>query len=474
MRTGCRLWLVWLWVFTSQGCSIFTSYPDNIESPLQNFEAGNFKASFEEVEERSRKGLNRLVYQLEAAMVLHTEGDLERSNEIFSQSEETIRQYEEKAVISVSDAAAQGASLFVNEKTIPYQGEPFEKVLINTYKGLNYVFLRKQEEARVEIRRSFARQQENRKRNEEEIERLEEEARDRRIQTRAVLREVESHYGDQQEILTRVKNPYEDPFAYYLSALVYELNGEFNDAYVDLQRVQELRPGVPCVENDLLRMAKASGLNEAYRSWSESLNRAARFANREQEGEIIIFFQCGMAPRKEELKLALPIPEVGLISLALPKYRTVPSRIARAALYGSDGTLKGETSILTDLEAIAMRNLDDRMSILLLKQVLRSATKGALAMTAGDQGGAAAMIAVDLFNLVTEQADLRCWTTLPGSFQVTRLPLQQGRQDLVLIFQDSWGRRLQEEPFSLEVKPGEKTFVHVRTGTQGVIAFHVF
>jgi hypothetical protein len=95
-------------------------------------------------------------------------------------------------------------------------------------------------------------------------------------------------------------------------------------------------------------------------------------------------------------------------------------------------------------------------------------------MTAGDQGGAAAMIAVDLFNLVTEQADLRCWTTLPGSFQVTRLPLQQGRQDLVLIFQDSWGRRLQEEPFSLEVKPGEKTFVHVRTGTQGVIAFHVF
>ena len=474
MRIGWRLWMVLLVVCLSPGCSTFTSYPDNIESPLQNFEAGNFRAAFEEVEDRSQKGLNRLVYQLEAAMVLHTEGDLERSNEIFSRSEDTIRTYEEKAVVSISDTAAQGASLLVNEKTIPYQGEGFEKVLIHTYKGLNDLLLREYEEARVEIRRSFARQQENRKRNEEEIERLEEEARNNRLETRSMLRDVESYYSDQSEILNRVDNPYEDPFAYYLSALVYELNGEFNDAYVDLQKVQEIRPGVPCVENDLLRMAKLSGLKDAYRSWSESLNRTARFADREQEGEIILFFQCGMAPRKEELKLALPIPEVGLVSLALPKYEAVPSRIAQVALYGSDGTFKGETWVLTDLEAIAVRNLDDRMPILILKQVLRATAKGALAMTASDQGGLAAAIAVNLFNLVTEQADLRCWTTLPANLQVARLALQQGRHDLVLAFQDASKGRVQEQPFSVDVGAGGKVFVNVRAGAQGVIAFHVF
>jgi len=471
---GFRLGLALTVALASSGCSTFTSYPDKIEGPLQRFEAGDFKSSFDEMEEKSRKGLSRLVYTLEGALVLHTEGDLDRSNEIFSLSEELIRQHEEKAVISLSDQAAKGASLLVNEKTIPYQGEPFEKVLVHTYKALNFLLLRQAESARVEIRRSFARQQENRKRHEEEIEGLEEEARQKRIRTASILREVESHYSDQRAILESLSNPYEDPFAYYVSALVYEMNGEYNDAFIDLNKAQELRPGVPCVENDLLRMAKLAGLTDAYRFWSENLNRDARFTDTEKEGEILVFFQCGMAPRKQEIKLALPIPEVGFLSLAFPKYRSVPIRIVRAALCASEGDLHGETSILTDIEALAVRNLDDRISALALKQVLRSTAKGALAMTAGDQGGAIGVVALSLYNVVSEQADLRCWTTLPRNLQVLRIALREGRHDLVLAFQDAWGRRLQEKPFSVEVRAGEMVFVNARTGTQGVIAFHLF
>lgn len=456
------------------GCSAFTSYRDRIEGPLQKFESGDFEGAYEGLEKRARKGTARLAYLLEAATVLHTEGDLKESTRIFSASEDLIRSYEERAVISVTETAAKGASLVLNEKTIPYEGEPFEKVLVHSYKALNYLFLGQTEEARVEIRRSFARQQENRRRHEREIAALEEEARDRQIQIAGLLREAHAQYDESRIRSGPVLNPYEDPFAYYLSALVYESNGEYNDAYIDLKRAQELRPGVPCVENDLLRMAKLAGLKDAYREWSERLGRPARFSNPQAEGEILVFLQAGMGPRKEEVRLVLPVPEAGLVSVALPRYARVQSRFDKAALYDSDGRLLGETAVLTDIETLAIRNLEDRMPVLVLKQVLRAAAKGVLAATAADQGGAGAALAVNLFNLVTEQADLRCWTTLPRNFQVARIPLSGGSRRLTFAFLDGSGRRLVEQSLEADMAPGSRVYLNVRTGSRSVVAFHVY
>ncbi|MEW6443308.1 MAG: hypothetical protein AB1640_20420 [bacterium] len=473
MNRRCCFLLACFLSLSAQGCSTFTSYPERIQGPLESFQSGKLEGSFKEVEGRWDKRLDKLVWLLEGAMVLHTDGRLEQSNEVLARSEELIEHYEQKAVVSVTDTASQGASLVLNEKTIPYEGEPFEKVLVNTYKAMNDLFLRRYEEARVEIRRSFARQQENRRRHEEEMRRLEARARRERVEPDAYIRGTEPYYRDQQEILRRVKNPYEDPFAYYLSALIYELNGEYNDAYIDLERIQEIRPGVPCVEDDLLRMASQAGLSDAYRTWSEALKRTARVPGKDQ-AEVFVFFETGMAPRKQEIRVPLPIPNVGILSLALPKYAHVPSRIAQAALYGPDGSLLGETSVLTDLEAVAVRNLDDRMPALLIKQVLRASAKGAVAATAQDQGGALGALAANVYNWVSEQADLRCWTTLPRTLQAARMSLPAGRHDLVLAFRDAGGQRLQDQPFSVEARPGAKIFVHARSGTAGVISFHVY
>lgn len=469
-------WTVFLFVsfLLLQGCSAFTSYRNRIEGPLERFESGDLEGSYEDLEKRGRKGTARLAYLLEAATVLHTKGDLEGSNRVFSASETLIRSYEERAVISLSDTASKGASLVLNEQTIPYEGEPFEKVLVHSYKALNFLFLGQIDSARVEIRRSFARQQENRQKHEREIAALEEEARDRRMQTSGLLREAHAQYDELGFASAGAGNPYEDPFAYYLSALIYEFNGEFNDAYIDLKRAQELRPGVPCVENDLLRTAKLSGLSEAYRDWSERLGRQARFLNREAEAELFVFLQCGMGPRKEEVRLVLPVPEAGLVTVALPRYGRVASRFEKAALYDSDGRLLGETAVLTDVETLAIRNLEDRMPVLVLKQVLRAAAKGFMAATAADQGGAAAALAVNLFNLVSEQADLRCWTTLPRDLQVARIPVPTGRRRLTFAFLDGAGRRLAEQSLEADMAPESRVFVNARTGSRSVVAFQVY
>ena len=455
-------------------CSTLTHYPVETQDLVHDFEAGSADDAFEEADKHSKKGLNRLAYLLEGGMILHTRGRLKESNAEFDEAEEVIRHHEEKAVVSLSKGTAQVGSLLVNEKTLPYRGEPFEKVLVNTYKGANYLFLHDYDGARVEIQRSFARQRENERMHQKEYDRIRDEARSRGISSRQVLRAVEAQYPDQKEILRRARNLYEDAFAYYLSAIVYELNREYNDAYIDLKKVQELRPGVPCVENDLLRMARISGLTDELSQWENRLGRPPRVSEGGPEGEVLIFFGCGMAPRKTQIKISIPIPDVGIIVLAFPKYEPVPNPVQYGALYDRQGHFYGRTFILTDLEAIAIRNLDDRMPTLALKQVLRSAIKGTMVKTAKNEGGWAAELAAILYNVITEQADLRCWQTLPQNIQVARIPLRSGRHDMVFALHGKTGGRVQERDFVLDVRPGETIFVSARTGPWDLIGFNVF
>ena len=456
------------------GCSVVTHYPAQMKGSMEDFEGGKLEAAYKMVEKHYGGGLNKLLYLLEGGMILHCRGDLKQSNTIFSDAGNIIRAYQEKAVISLSQGTAQLGSLIVNEKTLPYRGEAFERVMVDTFKAMNYLFFHDYEGARVEIRRSFQVQEENRKLHQKEIERMESEANKKGIRPNTLFQEVDSHYADQHKIVSRVTNPYEDPFAYYLSALVYELNGEYNDAYIDLKRVQKLRPGVPCVENDLLRMAKLSGLWGGLSKWKRKLDKDPVFLDSKTQGEAILIFECGMAPRKRQIKINLPIPDVGIVSLAFPKYACVRSWVKSAAVYNEAGSLCGATYPLTDVEALVFRNLQDRMPVLVLKQVLRAAAKGAMAKTAKDEGGGVGLLLASAYNIVTEQADLRSWLTLPQNIQVARIPLAAGKHNLVLALQDASGRAVQKKPFSVEVKPGGMTFLDARSGTVGLIDFHVY
>ncbi len=474
---ACCPFFAWLACFLPLilvACSTLTHYPVETRNLVSDFEGGSSEEAFEQADKHTKKGLNRLAYLLEGGMILHARGNLEESNTQFDEAERVIRHHEEKAVVSLSKGTAQVGSLFVNEKTLPYSGEPFEKVLVNTFKAANYLFLHDYEGARVEIRRSFARQKENESMHQKEYERIQDEARSRGISSRQVFRAVDAHYEDQNEIVQRAKNLYEDAFAYYLSAIVYELNREYNDAYIDLKKVQELQPGVPYVENDLLRMARRSGLSDELKEHVNRLGRQPRMRDEKQEGDVLIFFGSGMAPRKTQIKISIPIPSVGFISLAFPKYEPVPNPVRYGALYDRQGHFFGRTFVLTDLEAIAIRNLDDRMTTLALKQVLRSAIKGAMVKTARDQGGWAAELAANLYNVFTEQADLRCWQTLPQNMQVARISLPSGRHELVFALHGKMGGRVQEREFVLDVRPGETIFVSARTGPWDLIGFNVF
>ena len=76
--------------------------------------------------------------------------------------------------------------------------------------------------------------------------------------------------------------------------------------------------------------------------------------------------------------------------------------------------------------------------------------------------------------MITEQADLRSWQTLPQNLQVARIPLPEGNHQLTFAVQGKNGRKIQERAFNVDIGPGEEIFVSARSGTWDLIGFDVF
>ena len=69
---------------------------------------------------------------------------------------------------------------------------------------------------------------------------------------------------------------------------------------------------------------------------------------------------------------------------------------------------------------------------MLIRQTLRAQAKHKMQQEANDKGGALLGVLVGAYNVLSENADLRSWLTLPRSAQIARLTLPEGAQTLTL------------------------------------------
>ena len=121
-----------------------------------------------------QKGKDALVWQLENGAAQRAFGDLRQSQAALDKADDLIGMYEEKAKVRV---ASETAALLSNQANLPYEGHDYDKVMVSTYKALNYLQLGEPDKARPEMIKAYQRQQDavenNKKRIEKETEALE-------------------------------------------------------------------------------------------------------------------------------------------------------------------------------------------------------------------------------------------------------------------------------------------------------------
>ena len=92
-------------------------------------------------------GTDAVLYNLDSGMLAHFAGDYDASNERLSEAEKLMEYYYAKSVVQTV------GSFILNDSLVDYAGEDYEDIYTNLFMALNYIQLRKIDDAFVEIRR---------------------------------------------------------------------------------------------------------------------------------------------------------------------------------------------------------------------------------------------------------------------------------------------------------------------------------
>jgi len=401
---------------------------------------------------------DKILYTMEKGRIAQFSKNTEASLSNFSVAIATIQEKDQKAVVSASKIGANIASAAVNDNAIPYEAKGYERVMLHHYQAMNYLTQKDIEGAGVEVRWANMEQEEALSRHQRELEKAQEVAEEKKISDPMGNQELNDRYAALDEIAGKVKNSFQNAYTFYISGLIYEISGQNNDAYIDYKKALEIYPDNKYLRNDVIRLAKKLQMENDLTEFKVKydLNSEAPSDNETGKGEIIVLFEDGFVPQKQEVKIPLPVPNAGIIAIAFPIYNAKPEEATPLLLKGADEEI-GCTDTICDIRALAVKSLKEEIPGIAIRQMIRAITKGAATKLAKEKLGLLGSLTMSAWNLVSENADLRSWLTLPANAQILRARLPAGTHTLTL----EHPRLVEPTAIDVDINEGGKTIVHV-------------
>jgi len=407
--------------------SACATYSDHMQIVYSELEQQHPAAALAELDKDPGPRRDRLAYLLNRAMLLRMNADYAASNRAFEQAKRLI---DELDAISLRE---QAGALTINETLRSYAGEPHEQILLHLYSALNYLQLGKLDDARVEA-----------------------------LQVNLRLQELNQGHDK-----SKVYN--EDPFARYLTAMIYEESGEWSDAMIAyrdayqayLRYAGNMDLEVPVfLKHDLLRLSRKMGLNDEWRNYRKKfgIDDTLSIAELSTRGELIFILHNGLAPEKTQyVDRVVDAASGRIVSIALPYYLPSHDHAKYANAVIDDHRLRLE--MVTNIDAVAQMTLEAQLPALTARAIARAVLKDNAARRVEEDKGGMAGFLVNIAAAATEVADTRSWWTLPHDIQALRLPLPPGVYDLSIDLRDDAGPLGILTFNDITITPGHKTFI---------------
>lgn len=355
-------------------------------------------------------GRDAVLYLQELGRVDQVDGRYAASKKAFARAIDDYHNTDAQARIRLSGLAADSGSLLVNDNIRPYVAPAYERIFTHTYQALNYWQESDASDTAVELRAAANEQRYAADQHEEELAKADQAIQDHHIDTAR----YSGYFEGLDAAAGRVEASFQNAWTFYLSALFWEAHGDYNDALVDYKKALQIHPHLDLIKADVQRV-------------SQEMNGAHPWHGK---GMVAVLFEQGYVPPRRAI--ALPIPTTqGIVSVAFPTYDAADKPDPYPLRVRGDGE-QADTRVLADVGGMAAKSLREQAPAMLVRQTLRTVTKYNLQKKANDDFGPLGAFLTQLFNLVSEQADLRSWLSLPAYGQATRLLLPPGKQRLVL------------------------------------------
>ena len=390
-------------------------------------------------------------HQFELGLVAHYADRFAESSKAFDIAGDIA---EDRYTKSVSKELG---SLVTSDKLRPYAATEYERLLSHYYRALNYIYLNQLDGALVECRRATG-------------------------------------------LINYFKSENEDydffgiGFLAYLSAILFEAAGEWNDSLISYKQAAEYyqnaaeKTGVEMPEdigNALVRLTRKLGFTDEFARYQEQYGESPALP--ENTGELILFYESGYVPPKVEENLVFPILKTDDVKdeefvpklmgregkvfedvkLAYLLRVAIPTINSRRPDYRGITVAVDEMEkmgvLVEDVENTAIGTFKAQRPMILLRTLARTVGKYLLTQQAAKKNEILGRL-TNLAGVLTEQADTRAWQTLPNQIFIVRMSLPAGTYPLNFSFLDASGQVLRSVPGpDIEIYPNQIAFWNHRT-----------
>ena len=425
------------------GCAAIVGHKDLLHSFEKVLKSSECDYSF--VKKKIEDGDDVVLWASQGGSLGRNCFDYYKSNLFFDKAEELY-----KTDVDLKSNIAQTksgiSSILINRNVDDYMGNVYEKVMINTYKGLNFMALGDFANARVEFNRAIDRQRRAKEYFEAEIKearRLNSEDRNyHKAQNRDTQKAI---YGEFRDVFGGFE-AYPDfinPFTTYISGIFFLLDRDYARARDLLKRSVAMQPKNRQIRADFELADRLSGFYEKEKNY------------------LWIIYESGQSMAKKEIRIDIPLfiftDKVHYAGLALPKL------YARASSYDFIQVEDKQSEMIADMDSIMKVEFEKRFSLISLEATLSLIAKTYIQYELHKSSPVGGFLGA-LYQGLTNRADVRSWTALPKNFQSLRVELNENP----VIIRDDKGRVISV----VEVETDRDALVYIKSSSRGDIRVH--
>jgi len=427
----------------------------NYESAVKT---GNYKKIAKDLPKKEK---DDLLWYLDAGLISRYAQDYNQSIYFFDKSEVKIKKYDEE-VMAGKLLANIGATL-TNDTFLDYRPRIYEGIMVNTYKGMDFMNRHDIANARVEFNRALERQRRAKeffaKEINQEKKKIEEENK-KKAQKKKVninkLNQSANNTKTRDAIEKQYSNlfafkPYPDfinPFTSYMSGLFFITAGDYAKATDILKETYGMikgnEPAASYVENDL----------------KYAMNASASLNGIKNRHYIWVVYADGEGPKKVEKRFDIPLflitRGVYYTGIALPSFKENPA--AYRYLSVTNGNKTVQTKQVASMDKVIKTEFKKRFPTIMTRAIIRTVTQTMIQYQMKKRGGLIGGILGAVYQGVMNRADTRQWRSLPKDFQIARVELNA---PMVTILTPN-----QNKLIDLKLNPRKNHIVFVRIPTK--------
>jgi hypothetical protein len=421
------------------GCVAVTGHGDS----LQTFEKvlKNSTCNYSFVEEKLEDKDDVILWASQGGSQARNCFDYNSSNLYFDKVEGLYKS-DVDLQSNASKTGSSANSILINNNVNDYEGNVYEKVMLNTYKGLNFMALGDFVNARIEFNRALDRQRRAKDYFSSEIKKAQQKNSQDQNYDKAQNRHTQQAIYDSYQDIFSEFSAYPDfvnPYATYLSGLFFFLDGDYKKARDLLKESASMQP-----QNEQIRADF-----ELFESYKRDKNYAW------------IIYESGQSMAKKEKRINIPLfiftNKVYYAGIALPKL------YERADSYAYIKVDNQKSVVVADMDSVIKAEFEKRFSQIALEATLNLIVK-TYAQYELNKSGSLGGIAGMLYQSLTNRADIRSWTALPKNFQSLRVELNGNP----VIIKDSSANVIS----TIDVEKNTNVLIYIKSSSLGDVKVH--